>query len=37
MSSPLREGDWDSDNEGEEKIEAPVLSSHEAGDSDDFW
>ena len=30
-------GDWDSDNEGEEKIEAPVLSSHEAGDSDDFW
>ena len=30
-------GDWDSDNDEEEKIEAPVLSSNEAGDSDDFW
>ena len=30
-------GDWDSDNDQEEKIEAPVLSSNEAGDSDDFW
>lgn len=30
-------GDWDSENEQEDKIEAPVISSNEAGDSDDFW
>ena len=30
-------GDWDSENDDEPKIEAPVFSSNEAGDSDDFW
>jgi len=35
-------GDWDSDNEDsddedQQKIEAPIMSSNEAGDSDDFW
>lgn len=31
-------GDWDSeDDDDEQKIEAPVLSAHEAGDSDEFW
>ena len=32
-------GDWDSDNDSDDNlgIEAPVLSSNEGKDSDDFW
>jgi len=30
-------GDWDSENDDEPTIEAPVFSPNEAGDSDDFW
>ena len=30
-------GDWDTDDEDQPKIEAPIMSSNEAGDSDEFW